>query len=59
MIIIIIIIIIITNIFTNITKKSSLWQFDDLAGHKAKLAILVKHRVQVFNPLWINLRVCD
>ena len=38
--------------------KCSLRQLDDLAGHETQFAVLVKHCVQVLNPLGINLRIC-
>ena len=37
--------------------KCSLRQLDDLAGHETQFAVLVKHCVQVLNPLGINLRI--
>ena len=38
-------------------SKCSLRQLDNLAGHETQFAVLVKHCVQVLNPLGINLRI--
>ena len=37
--------------------KCSLRQLDNLAGHETQFAVLVKHCVQVLNPLGIHLRI--